>query len=167
MESDGRCWELHPQPPGLHPRSQLAECAEGLGDDLILMRVTGCVPATVVIQVLGDRLRAGPWFGHTGRQAACRPGLQSDAVSRRSALSPQQAGVARPSGPSVFLWLAPGPPPNRPPSMGPWLLGIAGGGSNQGDCGSCVYDPMLHGIIEVKVTLLWAALVGRSYRNQH
>ena len=55
--------------------------------------------------------------------------------------------MARPSGPSVFLWLAPGPPPNRPPSMGPWLLGIAGGGSNQGDCGSCVYDPMLHGII--------------------
>ena len=95
--------------PALCPklRSQLAECAEGLGDDLILMRVTGCMPATVVIHVLGDRLRAGPWFGHTGRQAACRPGLQSDAVSRRSALSPQQAGVARPSGPSVFGGLIP------------------------------------------------------------
>ena len=91
--------------PALIPklRSQLAECAEGLGDDLILMRVTGCVPATVVTHVLGDRLRAGPWFGHTGRQAACRPGLQSDAVSRHSALSPQQASVARSNGPSVSL----------------------------------------------------------------
>ena len=96
--------------------------------------VTGCVPAHG-LAIPGGRLRAGPVY-----RAMLFLAILLSVRSRPAWL----ARAIRPCPCDVPLPAA--QPPSQHGAVVAWDRDQVGG-SNQGYCGSCVYDPVLHGII--------------------